>query len=573
MLPREWDATKHGPDGPATVLVPLNRSDEAWLHVASLLRVSCPSAKLAGLQRVQWPLLWEEFVRFRDHYLGEDANERLLFHGTGPCSASDLFAHRIGLDPRFSSGGFYGNGIYLAEHASYPVGGRYAHRVAGSGGTRLQLLLVRASLGAQQELGQRIDNVTRAMRMPDVRSDGPTGARFESVRTGPHRPFQSGTGESSLDASVIHVVYESRQLYPQYVLEIEFDMAPDVAATLASASAEAPSSNAGSSSSTLLAPTGPSLKRACPSGPSGASVLAAAAVPIAPADQLTALVAALVRKGPPAKKTKVVAALVKLLCKEGEAERDVVAAAGGIEVLVGLVRDGSLEGKTASAEALGILAEDHDGRSASIAAAEGIEALVALVRDGSPEGKRAAADTLGHLAEYHDGRKQSIAAAGGIEVLVALVRDGSPEGKTAAADAMAILADDHDGRKQSITAAGGIEVLVALLRDGSPEGKTASAEALTILASDHDGRKESIAAAGGIEALVVLMRDVSPEGKTASAEALSILANDHDGRKESIAVAGGVKVLVQIRWATWRNTTTEGSSRSRRRAASRFWWR
>ena len=32
------------------------------------------------------------------------------------------------LDPRFSKGGFYGKGIYLAEDPSYPIGGRYAHR-------------------------------------------------------------------------------------------------------------------------------------------------------------------------------------------------------------------------------------------------------------------------------------------------------------------------------------------------------------------------------------------------------------------------------------------------------------
>ena len=75
------------------------------------------------------------------------------------------------------------------------------------GGTRLQLLLVRANLGMQQELGQRVDDATRAMKMPDARGDGPAGARFHSVRAGPHRPFLSGTGGSSLDASVVHVVY------------------------------------------------------------------------------------------------------------------------------------------------------------------------------------------------------------------------------------------------------------------------------------------------------------------------------------------------------------------------------
>jgi len=103
--------------------------------------------------------------------------------------------------------------------------------VACSEGVRQELLLVRANLGTQQELGQRIDPASRAMKMP--------GAGFHSVRAGPHRPAQSGTGESSLDASMIYVVYEARQLYPSYVLEIEMHLAPEVASILSSVTAEA----------------------------------------------------------------------------------------------------------------------------------------------------------------------------------------------------------------------------------------------------------------------------------------------------------------------------------------------
>jgi len=433
---------------PAVILLPLARGDVDWLFVKGLLRTSCPSAKLVELQRVQWPVLWDEFVGLRDRHLGEEANEQLLFHGTGACSAKELFAHPFGLDPRYSSGGFYGNGIYLADEVSYPVGGRYAHRVAGSGGTRLQLLLVRANLGVQQELGQRIDQTTKAMKMPGKRSEG---GLFHSVRAAPHRPFLSGTGESSLDASVVHVVFEYRLLYPQYVLEIEFDLAPELASTLASAAAEAPPGTAGSSaasgsgagsssSSSCPAPAGPPAKRARRSGPSGASVpaAAAAAVPIAPGGELETLVAALVREGP-ADKTQVVVALRVLLQRRDEASNAWVAAAGGIEALVALVRDGSMDGKAAAAGALCILAYHHEGRSASIAAAGGIEALVALVRDGSPFGKSVAAAALFHLGINHAERKASIKEAGGIEALEALLRDGMPLGKEPAAKVLSML--------------------------------------------------------------------------------------------------------------------------------------
>ena len=52
------------------------------------------------------------------------------------------------------------------------------------------------------------------MMYPNVR-------RYTSVRAGPHRPNLSGPGESGLDASVFHVVYEKELMYPAYVIEVE----------------------------------------------------------------------------------------------------------------------------------------------------------------------------------------------------------------------------------------------------------------------------------------------------------------------------------------------------------------
>jgi len=488
LFPNDWDGSKHADlDDGTAVLVPLNRDEISWLHVESQVRQTCPGAKLVGLQRVQWPKLWGEIERFREGYLSEKANERLLFHGMGTHDVADLFTHSIGLDPRFSKGGFYGHGVYLAEDASYVIGGRYAHRMAGSGGTRMQLLLVHANLG-MQELGQPVDRTTKAMRMPDVRSDGPPGARFESVRAGPHRPFQSGTAESSIDASMIHVVYESRQLYPQYVLEIEFDLAPEVAASLAPAAAEASPGSVGSSarrdrgagssssSSTCPAPAGPPSKRARHSGPPSAPA-AVAAVPTVPASQLEALIAALVREGPAADKTNAVVTLLKLLSQGGEAAWEAVAE-GGIEPLVALSRDGSPDGKAAAARVLYLLSASNDGRSASIAEAGGLEALVALSCDGTPDGKLAAAEALVNLSFNHDKRSASIVVAGGIAVLVALLCDGPPDSKEAAAEAMRNVSANHEGTSALILAAGGIDALVALVHDGSPEGKATAAELL-----------------------------------------------------------------------------------------------
>ena len=132
-------------------------------------------------------------------------------HGRAP--PSGVLAH--GLDLRLGSGdGFYGQGTYLADRAAYSIRRRYAHHVRGFGGARMSLLLVRVACGAPQDLGARVGAATKAMRMTDARPEG--SRRYDCVRAGPHRPFVSGAsgsgGGDGNGASVIHVLYESRQM-------------------------------------------------------------------------------------------------------------------------------------------------------------------------------------------------------------------------------------------------------------------------------------------------------------------------------------------------------------------------
>ena len=125
----------------ATPEVPLD-SSEAVLAITPL-RQSIPTARVIRLERVQHRGLWANYVAGRGMIAREngDANEQLLFHGTGPIAPASILAHPHGLDPRKSaSGGFYGRGVYLAVNPAYTVGGRYAHRIAGSGGMRMQVL-------------------------------------------------------------------------------------------------------------------------------------------------------------------------------------------------------------------------------------------------------------------------------------------------------------------------------------------------------------------------------------------------------------------------------------------------
>ena len=95
-----------------------------------------------------------------------ETNQKLLFHGTAALPVEEVLSSEEGLDPRHAGSGFYGTGTYLAESAGYPIGGRYAHRIKGSDGKRVELLMVRAALGAQQDFGTHVDDETRRMRMP-----------------------------------------------------------------------------------------------------------------------------------------------------------------------------------------------------------------------------------------------------------------------------------------------------------------------------------------------------------------------------------------------------------------------
>ena len=76
----------------------------------------------------------------------------------------------------------------------------------------MQLLLVRAALGTAQEMGTQVNESTKQMKMPNARVQHPHRLLYNSVRAGPHRPFVSGSGQSGLDASIIHVLYEARQM-------------------------------------------------------------------------------------------------------------------------------------------------------------------------------------------------------------------------------------------------------------------------------------------------------------------------------------------------------------------------
>jgi vacuolar protein 8 len=182
-----------------------------------------------------------------------------------------------------------------------------------------------------------------------------------------------------------------------------------------------------------------------------------------------------------------------------------------IDGLVSVLTDGDDVAKAAAARALfnlvmrGSLSWSTRAKAA-IAEAGGIPLLVELVRDGSADAKWHAARVLGHFPLGNDANGILVAEAGAIPPLVELLRDGNAVAKASAAWALCNLARGNDANKVLIAAAGAIVPLFELLRDGHAAVKMQAGSALLSLAINNDANAVAIAAAVGLDALVQLAR-------------------------------------------------------------------
>ena len=147
--------------------------------------------------------------------------------------------------------------------------------------------------------------------------------------------------------------------------------------------------------------------------------------------------------------------------------------AGHVRVLC----EGHDASKTAAARALGDLAYANDANRVLIAEAGGIPPLVQLVRDGSADAKRQAAWALSWIARNNDANAVAIAVTIGLKALVELARGGR------------VNVDDRP-RRWSVVRNAGIAakrkaalVVAALLRNRVPEFKSAPGDIKAAIAS------------------------------------------------------------------------------------------
>ena len=130
------------------------------------------------------------------------------------------------------------------------------------------------------------------------------------------------------------------------------------------------------------------------------------------------------------------------------------------------LREGDEAWKLAAARELRSLAYRNDANKVLIAEAGGIPPLVQLVRDGSWDAKQKATRALGNLACENAANKVAIAEAGGIAPLVAFLRDGCADTKLWTAEALDYLARNNDANAVAIAAAVSSDALVELARHG-----------------------------------------------------------------------------------------------------------
>ena len=211
------------------VLAAVTSGGAEWRRVQALLRASLPAATVTRIER------WENRLQFRDYWakrrniavksggtLGDDgdaahANEQWLWHGTGARRPEAILQHEVGLDPRFSSAGFYGRGLYLADQARYSDGDAdrsYAFCPRHPDRTERQLLLVRAAVGEARDYGGETYPNGKGQPLTQPPEQTP-GVMFDSVRGGPHRPSRAGPGDAD---STMVVLYELAQAYPEYIV-------------------------------------------------------------------------------------------------------------------------------------------------------------------------------------------------------------------------------------------------------------------------------------------------------------------------------------------------------------------
>eukprot|EP00873_Tetraselmis_striata_P008985 jgi/Tetstr1/429249/TSEL_001911.t2 len=218
-----------------------------------------------------------------------------------------------------------------------------------------------------------------------------------------------------------------------------------------------------------------------------------------------------------------------------------IVAAGGVALLVALLRSGSDAAKEAAAEALERLSSGR-GQVVAIANVGGLEELLRIIQQGNPEAIKAAACTIANFAFSHQ-NSSAIERAGGVPILLELLQRGEGPGREGAARALRNMSLS-EGNRQRIAELGGLAPLVALLRAGSPAAAEAAAGAVEHLALS-DANRLALLGEGAAEGLVGMLCGGGPAAQRVAARAIVNLTTN-DTCKSRVAQVGAVPALIAL---------------------------
>ena len=215
------------------------------------------------------------------------------------------------------------------------------------------------------------------------------------------------------------------------------------------------------------------------------------------------------------------------LAADNGISRAAITSAGGIELLVGVLRDHSEGTQEAAAAVLWHLTAEEDATiNASAFAAASAMPHMALLH---------APDDVASQRGVSAARRAEVTATGGIPPLVALLASGSPGLQQVAAGVLSNVCISHPVTRTEVVEAGGVPPLVALLLGGAgADVQKFAATALLHLSIDSSVNRSAIVAAGGLPPLIALLdsRNVGVQG--AAAAALGNLVEGSGPNKEEV---------------------------------------
>jgi len=189
--------------------------------------ISSDTHQIVQVRRIQNRGLLRDWLSQRskiaDFRGAGNVNELHAWHGSGTKNPIEIAEAPNGFLMQFGeAGGFYNQGTYCAEHASYSHHGRYPYRSSdmegqdwAESGEYYHLILCRVILGKSWRLEDILPD--------DLRGDGSfpklhkrmEEEQVDSVTGGPHQPTDSGKGPND---SIMYVDYSGQQVLPEFIV-------------------------------------------------------------------------------------------------------------------------------------------------------------------------------------------------------------------------------------------------------------------------------------------------------------------------------------------------------------------